>query len=241
MPKVKAIIEYNGNAFLGFQRQTHTKQTITTHIEEALKSLNIETSITGSGRTDTGVHASNQVIDFAVPSYWKDLKKLKRSLNKVLENIRFKHIVFVDDDFHSRFHAKYRIYRYVFKTSQPSIFEKDFVAHYAHFNKQKVQEALKAFEGEHDFTLLSKTGSPTHTNVRTIFKTCYKERKGYHFIYFKANGFLRAQVRMMVKLALIYSQGRITKEELLSQINNKDKVSNQLAQPQGLYLSRVLY
>jgi len=242
MPKVKAVIEYNGSAFEGFQRQKHTYQTVTGALEKALQTLNIDTTVTGSGRTDAGVHASNQIIDFSIPSYWQDTAKLKYALNRLLKDIRCKHITLVDDNFHARFFAKRRIYRYVFKTQMCSVFEKDIIAHFPKsFSKERLQIALKAFEGEHDFSLLCKSGSITHTNIRRIYKATYKKRKGYHFIYFEANGFLRAQVRMMIHLAMAYAQESIRLEELKGQINNQAKISTKLAPPQGLYLARVIY
>jgi len=239
--RIKATIEYNGTLFAGFQRQKHTSKTITTAIEKALSKINIQTQIRGSGRTDAGVHASNQVIDFEIPPYWSDLAKLKSSLNRQLGGIRFKHIIQVDNDFHARFHAKERIYRYIFKTTTPSVFEEEFVAYYENFDRDKLQEALSHFEGQHDFSLLCKSGSITHTNIRRIFKAHYCKRHNYHFIYFRANGFLRAQVRMMIHLVMIYAQGKITRAELIAQIDNRVKVSSTLAPPQGLYLARILY
>ncbi|MBN2824991.1 MAG: tRNA pseudouridine(38-40) synthase TruA, partial [Campylobacterales bacterium] len=182
MPKLKGVIEYNGNAFEGFQRQKHTAQTVAGVIEEALKRLNIKSQIVGSGRTDAGVHAANQVIDFEVPSYWSDTQRLQNALNHQLKAIRFKHLIEVNSSFHSRFHAKRRIYRYIFKTTTPNVFEKDFVAYYDDFNSDKLKEALGYFQGEHDFSLLCKSGSITHTNIRTIYKAAYKKRNNYHFI-----------------------------------------------------------
>ncbi len=116
--RVKGVIEYDGSKFYGFQKQKNIKNTITQKIEDTLKKLNINSEIRGSGRTDRGVHASNQVIDFEVPLFWEDLKKLQNSLNRGLKYIRFKKIIKVDENFHSRFSAKKRVYRYIFKTSK---------------------------------------------------------------------------------------------------------------------------
>jgi tRNA pseudouridine38-40 synthase len=120
--RVKAVITYDGSPYYGFQKQTSTSKTITYEIENALHSLQIHTPIVGSGRTDAGVHASGQVIHFDLPPFWSDLEKLKLNLNRKLHDIQFKHICFVPSDFHARFHAKKRLYRYVFKTSKPSGF-----------------------------------------------------------------------------------------------------------------------
>ena len=84
--RVKAVLSYDGSCYQGFQKQTSTKNTISSAIEEALISLQIHSPITGSGRTDAGVHASGQVIHFDLPNFWDDLGKLLQ-----------KHRLMVDD------------------------------------------------------------------------------------------------------------------------------------------------
>ena len=239
--RVKAVIAYDGNAYLGFQRQTSTKQTVTTAIETALASLQIPSKIVGSGRTDAGVHASGQVIHFDLPHYWSDLEKLKLNLNRKLDDIHCKHITCVKDDFHARFHAKKRLYRYVFKTSAPSVFEKNYISFYPPFDPLLLQKALKSFEGEHDFKYFHKTGSDTHTTVRNIYYTKYKAHGHYHFIYFQANGFLRSQVRMMIDAAMRCAREEMTLSQLKEQLACHQKHTTNLAPPQGLYLAKILY
>jgi len=239
--RVKAVIAYDGASFRGFQKQKSTKQTITTAIEDALISIGITSEIRGSGRTDAGVHATGQVIDFELPIFWQDLKKLKEVLNRKLKHISFKHISWVEDSFHARFSAKRRIYRYIFKTTTPSIFENRYIAHYPKFNQELLIESLKTFEGEHDFTNFLKTGTITHTNIRTIYKAYYKKYNGYHIIYFEANGFLRSQVRLMVEFAMRVALDKLTIQQQLEQLKLKNKYSTKLAPPQGLYLARIIY
>jgi len=239
--RVKAVIAYDGSAFLGFQKQKATKNTVTTAIEEALLSLGIDSPIRGSGRTDKGVHASNQVIDFELPIFWSDLEKLKWVLNQKLDGIYFKHVSLVENSFHARFSAKKRVYRYVFKTTTPSVFERNYISYYPKFDKELLQKSLQTFQGEHDFRYFIKTGSVTHTNIRTIYRVYYKNYKKYHFIYFEANGFLRSQVRMMIEFAMGVAQNRFTLREQIEQLNLKKRYSTKLAPPQGLYLARILY
>jgi len=239
--RVKAVIAYDGTSFRGFQKQKSTKQTVTTTIEEALISIGITSAIRGSGRTDAGVHATGQVIDFELPIFWQDLKKLKEVLNRKLKHISLKHISWVEDSFHARFSAKRRIYRYIFKTTTPSIFENRYVAHYPKFNKKLLQESLKAFEGEHDFSNFLKTGTTTHTNIRIIYKVHYKKYNHYHIIYFEANGFLRSQVRLMVEFAMGVALGKLTIQQQLEQLELKQKYNTKLAPPEGLYLARIIY
>ncbi|HHS93595.1 MAG TPA: tRNA pseudouridine(38-40) synthase TruA, partial [Campylobacterales bacterium] len=143
--------------------------------------------------------------------------------------------------FHSRFSAKKRVYRYVFKTTTPWIFEQAYVAYYPKFDKAKLSNALSYFEGEHDFSNFIKTGSITHTNVRTIYKSYHRDYKNYHLIYFEANGFLRSQVRMMVDAAIQVALNKCSEETLQKQLNLEEKKITKLAPPQGLYLARIHY
>ena len=239
--RVKAVIAYDGSHYFGFQKQKSTTQTITYAIEKALYSLGIKNDITGSGRTDAKVHASGQVIHFDVPIFWHDLKKLKQTLNQKLTDISFKHITQVDTLFHARFSAKQRIYRYIFKTSSLSVFEKKYISSYQVFNALLLKEALKVFEGEHDFDYFRKQGTVTHTSIRTIYTTTYRKRGNYHFIYFTSNGFLRAQIRMMVAVVMAYAQNKMTLNEIKQQLACQKKISTSLAPPEGLYLAKILY
>lgn len=239
--RVKAVIAYDGSAYLGFQKQKSTKNTVTTAIETALNSLHIPVDIVGSGRTDAGVHASGQVIHFDLPSYWGDVEKLRCNLNRKLSDISFKHITRVDDDFHARFSARKRLYRYVFKTSEPSVFEQKYISYYADFDPVSLNLALQCFEGTHDFNYFHKTGSHPHTTTREVYKALYKKRDGYHFIYFQANGFLRAQVRLMVDAAMACAQNRLTLEALQKQLNLEEKTHTKLAPAEGLYLAHIHY
>jgi len=239
--RVKAVISYDGSHYQGFQKQKSTKMTISTAIEDALASLQIDPAIVGSGRTDAGVHATGQVIHFDIPDFWHDLEKLKLNLNRKLTDISFKHIAPAANDFHARFGAKKRLYRYVFKTQKPSVFEQKYISYYQEFNPDLLLKALKTFEGKHDFDFFHKTGTVTHTTVREIYRTDYVERNGYHFIYFQANGFLRSQVRMMVDAAISYAKNEMTMIQLQQQLNCQKKHTTKLAPPEGLYLAKILY
>ena len=239
--RVKAVITYDGSDFLGFQKQKSTKKTIQYIIEDALASLHITPSIVASGRTDAGVHASGQVIHFDLPAFWTDLSKLKRVLNQKLKAVQFKHISKVPDDFHARFSAKKRLYRYIFKTSKVSVFEQKYISQYQTFNTEVLEQALKVFEGKHDFDHFHKTGTVTHTTVREVYKTAYVQHGAYHVIYIQANGFLRSQVRMMVDAAMLCAKGELTLAQLKEQLDMKQRHTTGLAPAEGLYLARITY
>jgi len=239
--RVKAVIEYDGSKFYGFQKQNSTPYTVTTQLELALKSIKIDSSIVGSGRTDRGVHASGQVIHFDIPSFWENISKLKYVLNQKLKSIKIKHITKVDTNFHARFSAKKRVYRYIFKTSSLSVFEQNYISYYPPFDASKLHLALKLFIGQHDFALFYKTGSLTHTTIRTIYNSRYIKRGDYHYIYFEANGFLRSQVRMMVDASMQVAKGELSINELKTQIKTIHQYSTRLAPPSGLYLAKIIY
>jgi len=239
--RIKAVLEYDGSKFYGFQKQNTTNQTVTTQIELALKSIQITSNIVASGRTDRGVHASNQVIHFDIPLFWNDLNKLKHTLNQKLRYIRFKHICLINKTFHARFSPKARIYRYVFKSTPLSVFEQDYVSYYTSFDKVLLQKALDKFIGKHDFVYFHKTGSNPHSTVREIYNAYYKPYNEYHIIYFKANGFLRSQVRMMIEASMQVAQGKLYISQLTEQIHSKYNYINTLAPASGLYLARIIY
>jgi len=239
--RIKAVIAYDGSKFYGFQKQNSTNQTVTTQIELALKSLHIDTSIVGSGRTDRGVHASSQIIHFDLPTYWEDLNKLQNILNQKLKFIRFKHIIKTKDTFHARFDAKRRLYRYIFKTSPISVFQHNYISYYPKFDFDKLQEALSCFMGVHDFKFFHKQGSNVHTTVREIYKSFFIQKGDYCIIYFEANGFLRSQVRMMVNAAMQVAQNTLSVKQLQEQIATQHQYTTKLAPPEGLYLAKIIY
>ena len=241
--RVKATIEYDGSKFYGFQRQKTTVQTVVQTIEDALNTLGITSKIRGSGRTDKGVHATGQVIDFTLPSFWqkKSLQELKQRINQKLKDIKFKHIAVVSDDFHSQYSAKVRVYRYLIKTTQPSVFEQEFVSFYKIKEPKKLLKALEVYIGKHNFKNFKKEGSLTTSNIREVYKVKLKKVKNYYAIYFFATGYLRSQVRIMVEGALKVESGKLSISELKEQLEGSKKYFSTLAQPQGLYLHKVYY
>jgi len=242
MRRIKAVIAYDGSAFEGFQRQTRTPHTVQGTIERALESLGIPGEIVGSGRTDAGVHATGQVIHFDLPAHWQhqSLAKLRQHLNRRFEAIRFKHLSPVSDSFHARYDARERIYRYLFRP-EPSLFERRYVARLEIGDPGRLAEALRIFVGSHNFSFFLKTGSETAHNRRTIFRAYLLERNGYGYIYFHADGFLRAQVRMMIYAAAAVGREEMSLDELEEQLAMKKRLTTRLAPPEGLYLARVIY
>ena len=235
-------IAYNGAPFFGSQVQSETDQTINGQVEKALSLLQITTKVQASGRTDRGVHASKQVLHFDLPSFWSDLNKLQESLKRILpSSIVIRRLERVADDFHARYGARKRVYRYIFSTQDPSPFLSDLVTYVDTLNTKEMTNAIKLFEGVHNFEYFKKSGSDTTNFEREIYKTRLYEHKGYTVLYFEANGFLRSQIRLMVGFLLQISQGKRTKAELLQQLSLEKNFKIKPAPHQGLYLSNIKY
>jgi len=241
--KIKFILSYNGASFEGSQVQKHTDNTIMGAIYKAFEAINIDTKLHASGRTDAGVHASKQTMHCEVPSFWSDLDKLKEHLQyKLPDTIKIRHLTQADEDFHARYSAKRRAYRYILCDEQNNPFESAFVTFTRNrLNINALKEAMTLLEGEHDFEMFKKSGGATGSDVRTIFKTRVYRYRNKTILYFEANGFLRSQIRLMVAFLLKISDGKLTNTQLLEQLN-KEKVHNtRPALPNGLYLSNIIY
>lgn len=241
--KIKLIISYNGSGFEGLQVQKHTSNTVMGELCKAIKNLNIDTKIHASGRTDAGVHAFKQVLHLEVPPFWKDLKKLKEHLqHKLPLSIKIRKLSQVQDDFHARYSAKRRSYRYILCDGESNPFESDFITFTnKKLNIELLKEAISLFEGEHDFKLFKKSGGASGSDIRFMYKTRVYSYKNKTVLYFEANGFLRSQIRLMVAFLLKINENRLSKEQLIEQLSCKKTYNTKLAPPNGLYLSNIVY
>lgn len=239
--RINATISYDGSHFFGFQSQKTSHNTVVGSLRSSLRNLGIDPNIVGAGRTDKGVHATNQVISFDLPHFWNDMVKLKKELNQKLKYIKIKKITVTNENFHARFDAKKREYIYIFKTTSINVFEKNYIGSYGKFDKEKLKSALQIFEGEHDFKLFCKTDASQTNTLCSIYKTRYKKYKNYHLIKISANRFLRSQVRMIVEASMKYAMDKISFEMLAEQLKGDKKHSTTLAPASGLYLSKVIY
>ncbi len=227
---------------MGFQSQTTTENTVVGMLTSALKRIGIDAVPIGSGRTDRGVHATRQVLHLDLPPYWTDFKRLREMLNLQLPaSIRIRRIETAAVDFHARYSARVRSYRYILKAGEPNPFESDFVTFVPSLNEQAIIDAISLFEGEHDFDLFKKTGSDTTHYVRTVFRAYAYRHRGHLVLRFDANGFLRSQIRLMVGFLLRISEGKATKEQLLEQLECRERHCSDLAAHNGLYLTRINY
>ncbi len=240
--RVLVRLSYDGSKFQGFQRQKHTNSTVANTLEEVLKKLGINSCVIASGRTDKGVHASNQALHIDLPNHWRNLENLKRVLNHHLNpTIFIKKITRVKDDFHSRFWAKKREYRYIFHHGQFSPFLASYVAFYPDFELERLNEILALFKGRHNFEYFKKNGSDTKDFKRQIFKIKAIKHKDKTIISIQADGFLRSQIRMILAITIKAYEEKITKNQIKEQLAKQKIYSQELFSPNGLYLHRIFY
>ena len=241
MLKIKLIISYNGTNYYGSQIQPD-QITIQSILTDIFKLINIDTILEFSGRTDKGVHAFKQIISCDIPLFWNNLDKLKDTLNRMLPNsIQVRYIMNVDDNFHARFSATKREYRYIFTTTPTNVFNNEFTTYFENMDLSKIDKIITHLIGIHDFEYFSKKGSDPLSTIREIYNIRFYKYKDIYVLNFIANSFLRSQIRMMVDFIIKISQGKLTIEDLKLQLNKQRKISWTLAPSNGLYLSKVSY
>ncbi|AXP08626.1 tRNA pseudouridine(38-40) synthase TruA [Campylobacter hepaticus] len=241
MMKLKLIFSYDGSSFLGSAMQIH-KKSVQDALSEALSHLGIFSRVLMASRTDKGVHASYAVASVECGEYFKDFIYLQKQINKFAHPfIHIKKIERVKDDFEVRFDVKAREYRYIFSHARYNPFMSSYVYFYPRFDIIKANRLLKLFIGKKDLKFFCKSGGNYKTTIREIFSTKAYVYKDLSIFCFKANGFLRGQIRLSVASILKVLEGKMSEEELKEQIEGKKRYHHSLVPPNGLYLSRIFY
>lgn len=246
MPNFKLIIEYDGTDYHGWQRQKVTP-TIQGTIEAALKTMTGRSvAVIGSGRTDAGVHALNQVANFSVATkLTPDI--FKRGLNSLLPaDIVIKDCKEVPDTFHSRYDAWSKIYDYrILNRSLPAAIFRKYAWHIKKcLDLGAMEAAMLNLKSKHDFSAFEASGSPRTQSVRTVVDVSFtaKDTDGYLVFSIEADGFLRCMVRNIVGSLVDVGMGKTSPKELREILLSKDrKQAGKTAPPHGLFLREVKY
>lgn len=234
---------YDGSKYKGYQKQPEVT-TIQGELERVLTGINnSEVLVSASGRTDAGVHALNQTAHFDLDINITS-EKLKMALNSLLPNdIYVKKVEEVDEDFHARFNVKEKEYIYKINIGEYNPLEKDYVYQYnKELNIVKMKEAIKYFEGTHDFKSFTKNNDEKDDFVRTIINTKIDIKDNIITISFRGTGFLRYMVRNMVGCLIEIGQLKRESSEVKTILDAKDRTKAGItAHPEGLYLKEVSY
>lgn len=244
MRNIKLTIEYDGKEFNGWQKQPN-KLNIQGEIERAIYNITKEeVDLIGSGRTDAGVHALGQVANFKTNSQIS-IEKLPLAINSQLKNsIVIKEAEEVNERFHSRYNAKRKTYRYIINNSKcgTAIYRNLEYSYPFKLDAEKMKQASKYFEGEHDFKAFKSSGTSSKNSVRTIYKAIVKQEGEKIIIELTGNGFLYNMVRIISGTLLDVGLGKIQPEEIPEMIESKDRQRAGKTLPaHGLYLVEVKY
>ena len=245
MRNIKLVIEYDGKEFNGWQKQPN-KLNIQGSIEEAIKQITgEEIELNASGRTDAGVHAYGQVANFKTESNLP-IEKFPVAINtKLKKSIRIIKAEEVDERFHSRLNCKKKTYRYVINNSEfASAIYRNLETHIPQkLNIKKMKEAIKYFEGEHDFKAFKASGTSSKSSVRTIYKAEIIEMPNNRiYIELTGNGFLYNMVRIIAGTLVDVGLEKIKPEEISNIIEKgKRDLAGKTLPPNGLFLLNVEY
>lgn len=244
MQRFKALVSYDGTGFEGFQKQPPTHRTVQDEIEKGLQSVfNNAITIVGAGRTDSGVHATGQVISFEAQWHHPD-EALRNALNaNIPKDIAILKIEQVHTSFHPRFDAQKRVYEYLIYNSR--------VRHPLYRNWswrvskpldiEKMNEAALLLIGDHDFATFGQPPQGIKT-VRTVFKAKWTVREPFILFTIEANAFLYRMVRSIVGSLKLVGEGVWTVEQFLEAFQAADRtLCGSVAPPQGVYLVSVEY
>lgn len=243
--RVALVIQYLGTNYHGWQRQPH-HSSVQEEIETAVAAvLGYQVPVIAAGRTDTGVHAAAQVAHFDAtgkipPHKWATI------LNSYLpEDILIRASAGVSNDWHARFSASYRRYRYTLYTDErPNLFVRPFSWHYynAPLDESLIQAALKPLLGKHHLAAFRRAGSKRqHSWVEVQAAECYRTGPFLH-IEIQANGFLYGMVRLLVGMLVQVGTSERSLDNFTELWKQQRREEVKHAAPaQGLCLLRVGY
>lgn len=240
--RVKCVVSYDGSQFHGFQVQ-NKERTVQGEIQKALRKINEEEVIIhASGRTDAKVHAVRQVFHFDTK---KELpaEQWKRAINHFMPNdIYILDACYVNENFHSRYSALKKEYRYILNTKEYNPFQTNYVLQYGKpLNVELMKKASKMFLGEHNFASFCSYDQYGNT-IRTLYSFDIEENDGIITFRLVGNGFRRYMVRHLVGGVIQVGAERISWEILLEMLESCGKKKCLFkAKPQGLYLQEVYY
>ena len=246
MFKYQLIIEYVGTSFRGWQIQKKGK-TIQGLIQKKISELlNEQINLFGSGRTDTGVHAIEQSAHFVCKNKIINLEKFIKSLNHFLneDGISIIKIKKRSKEFHARYSAKMRIYKYLIinRIGQP-VLDKDRGWHIMKRLDVKImKKGAKKLIGTKDFSTFRASSCRAKSPIKTMKLVKIKNQKNKIEIEFRSQSFLQQQVRSMVGCLKYLGEKKWSLKKFENIIKSKKRgLCAPPAPPEGLYLKRVIY
>ncbi|WP_138205530.1 tRNA pseudouridine(38-40) synthase TruA [Haloimpatiens lingqiaonensis] len=245
MRNIKLTFQYDGTKYQGWQRLRNTPNTIQEKMESILSLFTNENiELTCSGRTDAGVHAENAVANFKT-NCTSSTEEIFHYCNTYMpKDIVVKKVDEVDENFHSRYNAKEKIYTYkICNNTFHNVFTRKYSYHIpTKLNIDKMREAASFLVGEHDFKSFTALKSKKKSTVRQIYSINIIEEDGNIDMVFHGNGFLYKMVRILAGTLIEVGLSNIESDSIPHLLFLKDRSqSGPTAPAHGLFLTRVVY
>ena len=237
-------VEYDGRPFCGWQFQDHSPS-VQQAVEEAIAHVaNHPVRVVCAGRTDTGVHATGQVIHFDTPAQRESFQWVKGVNANLPDGVAIRWATEVSHDFHARFSAVRRSYRYIIysRNVRPSYLNGLVTWDYRELDEKAMQQAANTLLGEHDFSSYRALGCQAKSPVRTIYSFTISRNGDFIFLDIEANAFLHHMVRNMAGVLMTIGAGEQEPAWAKEVLELKDRTLGGItAPPHGLYLVEVQY
>lgn len=246
MPRFKLTIEYDGGPYVGWQRQANGP-TVQECLEDAVTAFSGErVEVAGAGRTDKGVHATGQVAHIALASTKFDANTVMKAINALIrpEPIAVIAAEAVSDDFHARFSAVERRYRYlILNRRPPAALDAGRVWHVAVvLDADAMHAAAQRLVGHHDFTSFRATQCQAPSPEKTLDQLDVSRDGDRVVVTARARSFLHHQVRNMVGTLRLVGEGKWSTQDVSAALAARDRTAaGPTAPADGLYLTDVLY
>ena len=242
--RIRLTVEYDGTAYSGWQRQLNAIS-VQQRLEEAVRKLTgEETSVTGASRTDAGVHALGQVAHFDTSSRIPR-DKFCFALNTVLpEDIRVCASSETRPDFHARFDAKGKLYRYLIHNhAHACAVGRNTHAHAIYpLDEELMHQEAQAAVGTHDFAAFAASGSVVKDTVRTIHEACVLRNGSEVEFLVRGDGFLYNMVRILAGTLIAVGGGKLEPGAIVRALESKNRLDLGVTAPaHGLTLMKVYY
>lgn len=243
--KLALGVSYNGRDYYGWQKQSHSNNTVQYHVEKALSFVADEPlALVCAGRTDSGVHGTGQVIHIETSAYRKSYSWQMGANSQLPRDIRIEWVTGVSADFHARFSAHYRRYQYVIEDNSVgnAIFHGQVTPVREKLDVSAMHQAAQCLLGEQDFSSFRAAQCQSNTPFRRVDFVRVYRNGGFVIVDIQANAFLYHMVRNIVGSLLQIGKGKkpITwLSAVLSAQNRREAAATAVAS--GLYLIEVGY
>ncbi len=243
--RVALGVEYDGSQFYGWQRQKHQTETVQQKLESALAQVaDHPVSVVCAGRTDTGVHGVGQVVHFDTQAHRSEKGWVFGCNTNLPDSVSVRWAKPVDDQFHARFSAQARAYRYVIynKPVRPALGIKHLTWQFRPLDVELMHKTAQILVGEHDFSSFQAQGCQANSPIRTVHHLSIRSKGALVIMDIQANAFLQHMVRNVAGVLMAVGYGRQPAhwvEEVLGYKNRT--LGGVTASPCGLYFMRVQY